>query len=148
MANGTPVKLLKIETTKGVLLEPITIKNNTAFVSGARVAMFKVGQKVGNCKIVSVSSKIDLDTGMYLIKTSKCHDGLQYVEKQNNGFYVPVSAVHGNSVYVENNGVANVREIVIADMDAQNALIKSGLNDGDIVILSNILENEKIKIAQ
>ena len=148
LENGTPVNILKIEKTNSVLLEPITIKNNTAFVSGARVSMFNAGQKVGDCKIVSVSHNIDLDTGMHVIKTSKCKNGLQYVEKQKNGFYVPISAIHGNKVYVEQDGFAHAREIIIADSDAQNALIKSGLNDGDIVILSNVQENEKIKIAE
>ena len=148
MTNGTPVAVLKMQKTDGILLEPITVKDNTAFVSGARVSMFKSGQKLGNCKIVSVSQTIDLDTGMHVIKTSGCENGLKYVEKQKNGFFVPISAIHGNVVYVENNGAAVVREIIIADKDAQNALIKSGLNDGDVVILSNVIENEKIKIAQ
>ena len=148
MTNGTPVAVLKMQKTDGILLEPITVKDNTAFVSGARVSMFKSGQKLGNCKIVSVSQTIDLDTGMHVIKTSGCENGLKYVEKQKNGFFVPISAIHGNVVYVENNGATVVREIIIADKDAQNALIKSGLNDGDVVILSNVIENEKIKIAQ
>lgn len=147
MKNGTPVEILKMEKTNGVLLEPLTIKNNRAYVSGSRISVFKPGQKIGNCKIVSVSHNIDLDTGMHVIKTSGCQNGLQYVEKEKNGFYVPVSAIHGNAVYVENNGVAQIRETVIEDRDAQNALIKSGIQDGDVVILSNVTENEKIKIT-
>lgn len=148
MKNGTPVEILKMEKTNGVLLEPLTIKNNRAYVSGSRISVFKPGQKIGNCKIVSVSHNIDLDTGMHVIKTSGCKNGLQYVEKEKNGFYIPVSAIHGNAVYVENNGVAQIREMVIEDRDAQNALIKSGISEEDIVILSNVTENEKIKIAQ
>ena len=147
MENGTPVEILKMEKTNGVLLEPLTIKNNRAYVSGSRISVFKPGQKIGNCKIVSVSHNIDLDTGMHVIKTSGCQNGLQYVEKEKNGFYVPVSAIHGNAVYVENNGVAQIRVTVIEDRDAQNALIKSGIQDGDVVILSNVTENEKIKIT-
>ena len=148
MENGLIVEVLNMEKTDGVLLEPLTIKNNIAYVSGARIKDFKVGQKIGNCKIVSVSQNIDLDTGMHVIKTAKCSDGLQYVENRKNGFYVPVSAIRGNSVYVVNNGVANIREIVIENRDAQNALVKSGLQSGDIVILSNVQENQKIKIAK
>ena len=146
MENGVPVDVLKMEKTDGVLLEPLTIKNNYAYVSGARVNDFKAGQKIGDCKIISVSRKIDLDTGMHVIRTSKCSNGLQYVENRKNGFYVPVSAVHGNAVYVADNGVAHVREVVVENVDAQNALIKSGLNVGDVVILSNVQENQKIKI--
>jgi len=148
MKNGTPVEVIKMEKTNGVLLEPLTIKNNRAYVSGARISVFKPGQKIGDCKIVSVSQNIDLDTGMHIIRTAKCKDGLQYVEKEKNGFYIPVSAIRGNIVYVIDNGVARAREIVIADRDAQNALIKSGISEEDIVILSNVTDNEKIKIAQ
>ena len=148
MDQGVPVSVLKIEKTEGVLLEPLTIKNNRGFVSGARVNIFKPGQKIGNCKITSVSKNIDLDTGMHIVKTAGCADGLQYVENKKNGFYVPVSAIHGNYLYVVNNGIANIREIVIENRDSENALIKSGLNIGDVVILSNVQENEKIKIAE
>ena len=145
---GTPVDVLEMQKIDGVLLEPLTIKNNRAYVSGARISVFKAGQKIGDCKIVSVSHNIDLDTGMHIIRTAKCKDGLQYVEKEKNGFYIPVSAIHGNAVYVENHGVAEMRKIAIEDRDAQNALIKSGITDGDIVILSSVAENEKIKVAQ
>ncbi|MBR3511111.1 MAG: hypothetical protein IKN73_03555 [Alphaproteobacteria bacterium] len=146
MENGLPVEVLNMEKTDGVLMEPLTVKNNTAYVSGARIKYFKSGQKMDNCKIVSVSSEIDLDSGMYVIKTDKCVDGLHYAENKKNGFYVPVSAIRGNSVYVVNNGVAQIRDIVIDNRDAQNVLIKSGLESGDIVILSNVQNNQKIKI--
>ena len=148
MENGLVVDVLHMQTTDGVLLEPLTIKNNRGFVSGARVNNFKAGQNIGKCKIVSVSNKIDLDTGMYVIKTSGCLDGLQYVENKKNGFYVPVSAIYGNYVYVVDNDKARIQNVVIADRDAQNALIKSGLKEGDIVILSNVQNNQKIKIAE
>lgn len=146
--NGLIVDVLEMEKSDGVLLEPLTIKNNRGFVSGARVHNFKAGQKIGNCKIVSVSKNIDLDTGMYIVKTSGCADGLQYVENKVNGLYVPVSVIYGNSVYVADNGVARIREVVVQNRDAQNALIKSGLNVGDVVILSNVKNNQKIKIAK
>jgi hypothetical protein len=146
--KGLTVDVLKMEQTDGVLLEPVTIRNNRAYVSGARVNVFKPGQRIGNCKIVSVSKNIDLDTGMHVIKTSGCADGLQYVENKINGFYVPVSALHGSTVYVSDNGVARTKNVIIANRDAQNALVKSGLNVGDIVILSNVQDNQKIKIAE
>ena len=136
--NGTPVDVLKMRKTHGVLYEPITIKNNRAFVSGKRVNLFHTGQKIGNCKIVSVSKNIDLDTGMHVIKTANCADGLQYVENVKKGFYIPVSAIHGNVVYVVTQGVARMQNIEIENQDMQNALIKSGINIGDIVILSKI----------
>lgn len=146
--NGVPVQVLDMQKTDGVLLEPITIKNNRAFVSGKRLAAFKAGQKVGNCRVVSVSQNIDLDTGMHVIKTSGCENGLQYAENTKNGFYVPVSALRGNAVYVAQDGVAELREIVIENRDMNNALVKSGLNFGDVVILSNVKNGEKIKIEK
>jgi len=148
MDNGIPVDVIKMQKTDGFLVEPLTIKNNRGFVSGARINNFKSGQKIGNCKIVSVSKNIDLDTGMHIVKTSGCSNGLQYAENKKNGFYVPVSAIRGNHVYVMENGIAHIREIVVENRDAQNALIKSGLNVGDIVILSNVQDNQKVKIAE
>lgn len=144
--NGTPVYVIEMKKTDGVLLEPLTVKNNRGFVSGKRLNLFRAGQKIGDCKIVSVSRNIDLDTGMHIIKTSGCENGLQYVEHSKNGFYVPVSALHGNMVYVVKDGIALSQNIEIENRDLENALIKSGINEGDILILSDVKENEKIKI--
>ena len=144
--NGTPVAVLEMRKTNGILYEPITIKQNRAYVSGKRVGLFKAGQKIGDCKIVSVSKNIDLDTGMHVIKTSGCKDGLQYVENAKYGFYIPVSAIYGNIVYVADKGFARAVTIEIENRDTQNALIKSGIKSDDIVILSNVQNNQKIKI--
>jgi len=146
--NGVPVQVMEMHKTDGVLFEPLTIKNNRGFVSGARLSVFKAGQKVGNCKIVSVSRNIDLDTGMYVIRTQGCDDGLQYVENVKSGFYIPVSALRGNNVYVVNDGVAQSRQVVIENRDINNALIKSGIDDGDVVILSDIRDGDKVKIEK
>lgn len=145
---GTPVEIMQIHETYGILYEPVTIKNNKAYVSSARVKMFRANQQVGNCKITSVSKNLDLYTGMYVIKTSKCDDGLQYAQIQGHGFFVPVSAMHGNVVYVVNSGVARMKEVKISGRDLQNVLIISGLQDGDKIILSNVKDNQKIKIVK
>ncbi len=148
LKNGTPVDVLIMTKTDGILYEPITIKNNRGYVTGARVNTFKSGQDLGDCKIVSVSNSIDLDTGMHVIKTSSCTDGLKYAKNRKNGFYVPTSAVHGNIVYVVENDVARARNIEISDRDYQNVLVKSGLDENDIVVLSNVKDNQKIKIIK
>ena len=145
---GTPVEIMQIHKTDGVLYEPITIKNNKAYVSSARVKMFRANQTVGNCKIISVSKELDLYTGMHVIKTSKCDDGLQYVQIKGYGFFVPVSAMHGNVVYVANSGVARAVNVVIGGRDLNNVLITSDLQDGDNIILSNVKDNQKIKIVK
>ncbi|MBO7053424.1 MAG: hypothetical protein J6W27_03260 [Alphaproteobacteria bacterium] len=147
-STGTPVNVITVSGQDGFLHEPVNIRNNRAYVAGNRVGMFKVGQNVGNCKISYVSNNIDLDTGMYVIKTSKCEDGLRFIENKKHGFYVPVSAVSGNYVYVVNGGVAQKREVVISGRDLQNVVIQSGLNDGDMVILSNVKDNQKIRVVK
>ncbi len=146
--NGVPVYVLQMDKQDGILYEPLTVKNNRAYVSGARIDMFKHGQKIGNCKITSVSKNIDLDTGMHVIKTSGCENGLQYVEIKQNGFLVPVSAVHGNMVFVDDNGIAKSREIIVGGQDAQNVLITHGLEKGDVVILSDVKDGQKIKVVK
>ena len=148
LKNGTPVTVLEMTRRDGILYEPITVKNNRAYVTGARVAMFKSGQDLGGCKIISVSRNIDLDSGMYVIKTSKCDDGLKYAQNLKTGFFVPTSAVHGNTVYIADSGIARARSVEIDGRDAQNVLIQNGINDADIVILSDVKDGQKIKIVK
>ena len=142
--NGTPVLTMVAQNSSGVLHEPITIENNRAYITSSRVGLFRVGQKVGNGKITSVSQNINLDTGMYVIKTSGASDGLQYVEYTRNGYFVPVYAIVDNSVFVYSDGVARLRKVIVAHSDADMALITQGLCDGDIVILSKVSDGEKV----
>ena len=144
--NGTPVMTMVAKNSSDVLHEPITVENNRAYVTGNRVGLFRVGQKIGDGKIASVSQKINLDTGMYIIKTSGVADGLQYVEYVRNGYFVPVYAVVGENVFVYENGVATTRHVIVAHSDADVALITQGLHDGDIVILSKVTPGEKVRI--
>jgi len=145
---GAPVNVIELHETDGVLYEPITVKNNRAYVTNARIDSFFAGQSLGDCKIASVSKNLDLDSGMFVIKTAGCSDGLKYAQTHKRGFYVPVSAVYNNVVYVVQDGVAHAKQIVVANQDLQNVLVKSGLQDGDIVVLSNIKDNQKIKIVK
>ncbi|MFQ6739334.1 MAG: hypothetical protein ACLRFJ_01545, partial [Alphaproteobacteria bacterium] len=57
--NGIPVSVMIAKNETDVLYEPLTIKNNRALVTGARVGLFRAGQSVSTGKIISVSSKID-----------------------------------------------------------------------------------------
>jgi len=147
-ANGTPVITITAKNSSGVLHEPITVEKNKAYVTGARVGLFRAGQKIGDGKIASVSQNINLDTGMYVIKTSGVADGLQYVEYTRNGYFVPVYAVVDNNVFVYENGVATLRKVIVAHSDADVALITQGLHDGDIVILSHVADGEKVRITE
>lgn len=146
--NGTPVLTMTAQNLSGALHEPITVENNRAYVTGGRVGLFRAGQKVGGGQIKSVSQRIDLDTGMYVIKTANVENGLQYVEYNRNGYFVPVYAVIDGHVFVYENGVATLRKVVVAHSDADFALITQGLHDGDIVILSKVADGEKVRIEK
>ena len=146
--NGTPVLTMTVQNSSGVLHEPITVEKNKAYVTGNRVGLFRAGQKIGDGKIASVSQNINLDTGMYVIKTTNVENGLRYVEYTRNGYFVPVYAVVGEKVFVYENGFAKLRKVVVAHSDADVALITQGLHDGDIVILSKVESGEKVRINE
>ena len=148
LQNGTPVETVQATKIDGVLYEPITVKNNRAYIAGGRIGLFYAGQSLGDCRIASVSNNIDLDTGMHVIKTSNCSDGLKYAENKQNGFFIPVSALHGNTVYVVVDNMAHAQNVETGGRDTQNVLIKSGINDGDLIILSDVSDNQKIKIVK
>ena len=146
--QGMPIEAITVSRTDGVLREPISVKNNRALVSGARVVKLRAGQKIGNGTITSVSHKIDYDTGMHVVRTSGVADGLQFAEISGNGFYLPVSAIENNTVMVVEDGVATVRNVVINAQDANMAQITSGLNDGERVILSRVQDGTKVKVIK
>lgn len=144
--QGLPVEVLEVKKQSEILKEPIGIKNNKAFIASARIGKFKVGQKIGDGKIVSVSQNLDLDTGMHVVRTKNVSDGLHYAEVVKNGFLVPVHAVSDNTVFVIEDGVARTREVVVVDKDYDNALIISGLQDGDRLILSKVNSGDKVRV--
>lgn len=146
--QGAPVEVITITRTDGILREPISVKNNRALVSGARVGKLHAGQKIGEGKITSVSRKIDYDTGMHVVRTSGVSDGLQFAEVSGHGFFIPVSAIENGTVMVVDNGVADIRTVTVSDQDATMAYITDGLNDGDKVILSNVKAGEKVKVVR
>ncbi|MDR1361431.1 MAG: hypothetical protein LBJ18_04005 [Rickettsiales bacterium] len=142
--EAAPVETIVMREKMDSLKEPLFIKNNTAKVSSARVYRFGIGQHIGTGRIISVSTKIDLDSGMHIIKTSGAGNGLQFAESHWTGFFVPVSAIQNNSVMIMENGTAVKREVKVANRDAVQAFISRGLRDGDIVILSTVAEGAKV----
>ncbi len=146
MAVGAPVETMTVQVAQGTLYEPLSVKNNRAYVSGDRAEKLRAGQKIENGKITFVSKSLDLNTGMFLVRTSGVSDGLHFAEFTTDGIFVPLYAIADNSVFVVENGVAVARNIVVARQDSENAYIKSGLNTGDIVILSNVQSGDKVKI--
>ena len=85
---------------------------------------------------------------MHVIKTKGVSDGLHYAEYQNAGYLVPVYAVKGDKVFVAKDGKAVLQDVTIIRQDADNALITSGLNDGDDVILSKVEDGQKIRLEK
>ena len=146
--TGTPVMAIKMSNTSGTLYEPLAVKNNRAYVSASRASRLHAGQKVGDGKIVSVSSNIDYNTGMYVVRTSGVADGLQMAEFSATGYFVPLYAITDGTVYVVENGIAVARSVKIARQDSENAYIKSGLKNGDVVILSSVRAGDKVQIKK
>jgi hypothetical protein len=146
MDVGMPVETMTVQVAQGTLYEPLDVKNNRAYVSGERAEKLRAGQKIENGKITYVSKSLDLNTGMFLVRTSGVSNGLHFAEFTTDGIFVPLYAIADNSVFVVENGVAVARNIVVARQDSENAYIKSGLNTGDIVILSNVQSGDKVKL--
>lgn len=144
--SGLMIDVMDAKKETNILREPVTVHNNRALVSGARVGVLKPGQKIGNGKIVSVASGIDYDTGMHAVRTSGVADGLNYAEYQVSGYFVPSYAIKQDTVYVMENGVAVARTVHVANSDAENSVITSGLHDGDVIILSNVADGTKVKV--
>ena len=144
--NGLPVEHVTVRVESGTLFEPLSVKNNRAYVSAERASKLRAGQKIENGKITFVSNNIDLNTGMYLVRTSGVSDGLHFAEFTTNGIFVPLYAISDNSVFVADNGIATKRNIKIARQDSENAYVESGLNSGDVVILSKVQSGVKVKL--
>ena len=145
---GAPIESVVIQRASGTLYEPLAVKNNRAYVSGARASKLRAGQRIGDGKIVSVSSNIDYDTGMYVVRTTGVADGLQFAEFTTTGHFVPLYAITDGTVLVAQDGVAVARSVKIARQDSENAYIASGLQDGDIVILSTVHAGDKVKVQK
>lgn len=146
--HGAPIEHITVSAQDGVLYEPLAVKNNRAYVTGERASKLSAGQRVGDGKITYVSKKIDLNTGMFLVRTSGVADGLQFAEFSANGYFVPLYAVSDGVVYVSDNGIATPRNVNVVRQDSENAYIASGLNDGDIVILSKVNSGDKVKVSK
>ena len=143
--NGLVVDTLNATKTTGTLREPLTVKNNRALVSGARVKLLKPGQKIGNGTITSVSSNIDLDTGMHRVTTRGVSDGLNYAEYQISGYFVPSYAIRQDTIYVMENGTAVAHPVRVALSDSETSVVTAGLRDGDVIILSNVTAGTKVQ---
>ena len=146
--SGAPIQTLDVATQSGTLYLPLSVQNNRAYVSGDVAANLKAGQRIGNGQIVSVSRKLDLDTGRFVVRTSGVSDGLQFAQFTTTGHFIPLYAINNGTVMVAQDGVAVSRDITVARQDAENAYVSSGLNDGDVVILSSVSAGTKVRVIE
>ncbi|MDR0804147.1 MAG: hypothetical protein LBO08_03645 [Rickettsiales bacterium] len=139
-----PVQTIAVVKENGIIKEPVFIKGNSAAVSCARAGRFKAGQHVGAGRIAAVSRNIDIDSGMCGLRTVGAADGDQFAELEFTGFFIPVSAIKKDAVFINDSGTAVQRAVRVIASDSETAVV-TGLNDGDAVVLSNVSDGEKIK---
>lgn len=144
--NGTLVEYVTVKKQSGTIGIPISVQNNRAYVSGARRAKLRVGQKIGDGAITYVSSSLDLDSGMYVVKTRGVSDGINNAEIDLNCYFVPAYAVHDSLVFVADSGIARAQKVIVSATDSDMACISDGIKDADKVIISHVTDGQKINI--
>lgn len=147
-ADGVPVNTVVAARTDGVLRMPVAVRQNTAYVTHDVATALKPGMKIGDGTIASVGGGIDLDSGMYVVRTRNVADGLHFAEYRGRGYFIPTYAVRNGAVIVARDDTAHVVPVTVARVDADNALVTSGLNDGDVVVISNVSDGVKIKVSE
>ena len=145
-SDGVLVETMVAKRQDDFIKIPIDIKNNRAYVSGDSYNNLKAGQKVESGEIVSVSSSIDLDTGMHVVRTRGTDDGVRYVSIKKNGYFVPLYAVRNGSVMVKDGETAVARNITVVAKDSEYACVVGDLQDGDVIILSKVTAGQKINV--
>ncbi|MBO4745999.1 MAG: hypothetical protein J5613_02940 [Alphaproteobacteria bacterium] len=145
-SDGVLVETMVAKRQDDFIKIPIDIKNNRAYVSGDSYNNLKAGQKVESGEIISVSSSIDLDTGMHVVRTRGAGDGVRYVSIKKNGYFVPLYAVRNGSVMVKDGETAVARNITIVAKDSEYACVVGDLQDGDVIILSKVTAGQKINV--
>ena len=146
--NGMLVRTVVAHKDIGTVKMPIVVRGNRAYVSGARRGQFAAGQKVGDGEIVSVSARVDLNSGMYVVRTREVADGMNMVMVPTDGFCVPAYAVRDGTVMVAENGVAVARAVEVINQDSDVACISDGISEGDVVIVSKVEDGVKVKIKK
>ena len=143
--DGIIVETMVAQQKDDFIKIPIDIRNNRAFVSGEYREKLRSGMKVEDGEIASVSSSIDLDTGMYVVRTRGVDAGVHDVLVKVNGYFVPTHAVRDGVVMVNESGTAVAHNVKIIAQDSGYACITGDIKNGDLVILSKVQAGQKIK---
>ncbi|MBO4745448.1 MAG: hypothetical protein J5613_00040 [Alphaproteobacteria bacterium] len=145
-SEGILVETVVANQKNDIIKMPIDIKNNRAYVSGEYRNKLRAGQKVDEGEVASVSSGLDLDTGMYVVRTRGVSDGVRFVSVPAKGYFIPAYAVRDGVVMVIDSGVAVARQVDIVAQDMEYACVVGDIKEGDIVILSKVTSGQKIKV--
>ena len=146
--NGILVDTVVAHDDTVIVKVPIAVANNRAYVSAVRRGQFAPGQKIGRGEIVSVSLRLDLNSGMYVVRTRDVDDGLNMVMVPTKGFCVPAYAVRDGGVMIAQDGIATMRNVNVINQDSDVACISGGINDGDIIIVSKVDDGVRVKIKK
>ena len=145
-SNGTIVETMVASKKNDFIKIPIDIKNNRAYVSGEYRNKLRSGQKIGDGEIVSVSGGLDLDTGMYVVRTRGVTDGVAFVSVPANGYFIPAYAVRDGTVMIMESGTAVAHRVDVVAQDTEYACVTGDIKDSDVIVLSKVATGPKIKV--
>ena len=145
-----PVDLCAIvaEQKTGIINTPLSVENNRAYVSGAHRRGLKVGQKVGDGEITYVGNQLDLDTGMYIVKTKNVDDGVVFAETECSGFFIPTYAVRESQIMRAESGSAIAVPVSVNASDSEFSCVSGDIHDGDGIVLSKVGAGQKINVQK
>ncbi len=146
--NGTVVATIVAEQKTGIIKTPLSVENNRAYVSGAHRRGLKVGQKVGAGTIVSVANQLDLNTGMYVVKTRNVDNGVVFAETECNGFFIPTYAVRESQIMRAESGAAVAVPVTVKAGDSDFSCVVGDIHDGDVIVLSKVEAGQKINVQK
>ena len=146
--NGIIVDTIVAEQKTGIIKTPLSVENNRAYVSGAHRRGLKVGQKIGDGEITYVGNQLDLDTGMYIVKTKNVDDGVVFAETECSGFFIPTYAVRESQIMRAESGSAAVVSVSVNASDSEFSCVSGEIKDGDIIVLSKVEPNQKINVQK
>lgn len=146
--NGIVVDTIVAEQKTGIIKTPLSVENNRAYVSGAHRRGLKVGQKVGSGEITYVGNQLDLDTGMYIVKTKNVDDGVVFAETECSGFFIPTYAVRESQIMRAESGSAAVVSVSVSASDSEFSCVSGDIHDGDIIVLSKVSAGQKINVQK
>jgi len=146
--NGIVVDTIIAEQKTGVIKTPLSVEDNRAYVSAAHRHLLKVGQKVGNGTIVSVANQLDLNTGMYIVRTRNVDDGVAFAETDCVGFFVPTYAVRDNTIMRAESSMAAPVSVTVIASDSDFSCVSGDIQDGEVIVLSKVEPGQKVNVQK